>query len=245
MYEVCANINNIECRKAKLLPDFQIDIAGTENLIDANSKMIWLCSPNNPTGNTINKIDIISLLKKFNGIVVLDEAYIDFSSQPSFLKVLDEYPNLAILQTFSKAWGLAALRLGMAFASKQIIEVLNKIKPPYNINSLTQDYAFKALSKQQVISEAVSLVVERRKQLTAALEQLPFVLKVHSSDANFLLVAVDDAENVYQYLLNKGIVVRNRSNATLCDNCLRITIGSESENSILLQALNNYSTVTI
>ncbi len=240
MYEVSAAINDIEIRKALLLKDFQLNLELIESLTDANTKLIWICSPNNPTGNSINYEDIEVLLNNFNGLVVVDEAYINFSRQRSLLKELKEYPNLVIMQTFSKAWGLAALRLGMAFASKEIVDLLNRIKPPYNINQATQDFALEALQELQQVNDMITEIVAMRNELIRVFEKLPLVQKVYPSDANFLLVKVRDAAAVYDYLLTKEIVVRDRSRVQLCEDCLRITIGTEKENTLLIDALIEY-----
>lgn len=240
MYEVSGNINDIEVRKALLLDDFQLNLIHLENLVDANTKIIWICSPNNPTGNSINREDIEFILNNFNGIVVVDEAYINFSKQHSFISSLKDYPNLVILQTLSKAWGLAALRLGMAFASTEIIEVLNKVKPPYNINQATQEFAIKALEEIGQVNDMVRELVAMKVALIKVFQQIPIIEKVYQSDANFLLVKIKDARKVYEFLLTKGIVVRDRSNVKLCDDCLRITIGTESENTLLIDALSDY-----
>jgi len=237
MYEVSANINDVEIRKAPLMEDFQLDLIHLENLIDSSTKIIWVCSPNNPTGNSIHHHDIEMLLNNFDGLVVVDEAYINFALQKSFVSLLEEYPNLVVLQTFSKAWGLAALRLGMAFASVDIITILNKVKPPYNINQASQELAIKALEEVGQVNDMIKEIVAMRDALTEVFSSLPFVEKVYPSDANFLLVKIKEARKVYEYLLTKGIVVRDRSNVTLCDNCLRITIGTEKENTLLVDAL--------
>jgi histidinol-phosphate aminotransferase len=240
MYEVSANINDVEIRKAPLLEDFQLDLVHLENLVDENTKLIWICSPNNPTGNSLNRADIEAVLNNFNGIVVIDEAYINFAKQKSFIQELNDYPNLVVMQTFSKAWGLAALRLGMAFASVEIIEVLNKVKPPYNINQATQELALKALEEVGQVNDMIKLIVDMRQALMEVFTQIPIVEKVYPSDANFFLVKMQDARKVYEYLLTKGIVVRDRSNVKLCDNCLRITIGTEKENTLLVDAIGDY-----
>jgi len=240
MYEVSAAINDVEIRRAELLPDFQLNLGLIESLLDTNTKLIWICSPNNPTGNSIDYQEIEVLLNNFNGLVVVDEAYINFSRQHSLLKELKEYPNLVVLQTFSKAWGLAALRLGMAFASEDIIELLNKIKPPYNINQATQDFALEALQEVGQVNDMIKEIVAMREELSKVFERMPLVKKVYPSDANFLLVKVRDAVDIYEYLLREGIVVRDRSKVQLCDNCLRITIGTEMENTMLVDALINY-----
>jgi histidinol-phosphate aminotransferase len=240
MYEVSACINDIEVRKAPLLDDFQLDLVHLENLVNENTKLIWICSPNNPTGNSLNRVDIETILNNFSGLVVIDEAYINFARQKTFMQELVEYPNLVILQTFSKAWGLAALRLGMAFASLEIITVLNKVKPPYNINQATQDLALQALQEVEQVNEMIKELVNMRDALAAVFEQISIVEKVYPSDANFILVKIKEARAVYEFLLTKGIVVRDRSNVKLCDNCLRITVGTEQENTDLVDALAGY-----
>lgn len=240
MYEVSAHINDIEIRKAPLLPDFQLDLVHLENLIDANTKLIWLCSPNNPTGNSLNRTDIEMVLNNFNGIVVIDEAYINFARQKSFVQELKEYPNLVVLQTLSKAWGLAGLRLGMAFASQAIVEVMNKVKPPYNINQATQELVLKALEEVGQVNDMIKLLVDMREALAEVFTSMPTVETVYPSDANFILVKIADARKVYEFLLTKGIVLRDRSNVQLCDNCLRITIGTEQENTQLVDAMQEW-----
>lgn len=240
MYEVSAAINDVEIRRAELLPDFQLNLELVESLIDTRTKIIWICSPNNPTGNSINYQDIEVLLNNFNGLVVVDEAYINFSRQRSLLQELKEYPNLVVLQTFSKAWGLAALRLGMAFASADIIELLNKIKPPYNINQATQEFALEALQEVGQVNDMIKEIVSMREELSKVFLRIPLVEKVYPSDANFLLVKVRDAVDIYEFLLTEGIVVRDRSKVQLCDQCLRITIGTEKENTLLVDALIDY-----
>lgn len=238
MYEVSANINDVEVRKARLLDDFQLDLVHLENLVDEHSKIIWLCSPNNPTGNSLLREDVEIVLNNFPGLVVIDEAYINFSRYRSFLNELPDYPNLVVMQTLSKAWGLAGLRLGMAFASESIIEVYNKVKPPYNIGQATQDLVLKALDEVGQVNDMIKLIVEMRGRLVTALEALPIVRYIYPSDANFLLVKVNDARGVYNYLLDKGIVVRDRSKVELCEGCLRITVGTEKENADLIKNLS-------
>lgn len=240
MYQVSANINDIEIRKAPLLEDFQLDLVHLENLIDENTKLIWICSPNNPTGNSINRADIETVLNNFSGLVIIDEAYINFSKQKSFTQELHEYPNLIILQTLSKAWGLAALRLGMAFASTEIIDVLNKVKPPYNINQATQELALKALEEVGQVNDMIKILVDMREALAQVFRQISIVEKVYPSDANFLLIKITEARKVYEFLLTKGIVVRDRSNVQLCEDCLRITVGTEKENTLLVDAIATY-----
>ena len=237
MYEVSANINDVEIRKAPLLESFQLDLIHLETLVDENTKIIWLCSPNNPTGNSLNREDIETVLNNFKGIVVVDEAYINFAKQKTFTQELSEYPNLVVLQTFSKAWGLAGLRLGMAFASVDIINILNKVKPPYNINQATQDLALKALEEVGQVNDMIKEIVDMREALVAVFSKMPTVEKVYPSDANFLLVKLKNAKKVYEFLLTKGIVLRDRSSVKLCDDCLRITIGTEKENTILVDAM--------
>lgn len=241
MYEVSANINDITIRKAQLLPDFQLDLVHIETLIDENTKLIWICSPNNPTGNSIRREDIEMVLNNFNGLVVIDEAYINFSRHKSFIQELADYPNLVVLQTFSKAWGLAGLRLGLAFASEEIMEVMSRVKPPYNISEATQELALQALQNVDQVNDMISEIVSMRQALKEVLEGLPGVEKVYPSDANFLLVKIGEAKKAYQYLLSKSIVVRDRSSVILCDDCLRITIGTEEENTKLVDALLEYS----
>lgn len=240
MYEVSANINDVVVKKAPLLPDFQLDLVHIETLVDANTKLIWLCSPNNPTGNSLNRTDIEMVLNNFNGIVVVDEAYINFARQKTFLQELTDYPNLVVMQTFSKAWGLAGLRLGMAFASAAIIEVLNKVKPPYNINQATQELALKALEETGQVNDMIRLLVDMRVALAEVFQSMPTVEKVYPSDANFILVKIKEASKVYAFLLTKGIVLRDRSNVKLCEDCLRITVGTEKENTILIDAMQDW-----
>ncbi|CAN5541715.1 histidinol-phosphate transaminase [soil metagenome] len=237
MYEVSANINNVELRKAPLLPDYQLNLAHIEQLVDDNTKLIWLCSPNNPTGNSLNREDVETVLNNFNGIVVIDEAYINFSKQKSFLHELPEYPNLVVMQTLSKAWGLAGLRLGMMFASIDIINVVNKVKPPYNIGQHTQELVLQALENTGQVNDMIHLLVDMRVALGEVFEQMPTVEKVYPSDANFLFVKIKQAKTVYDFLLTKGIVVRDRSRVVLCEDCLRITVGTEPENTALVDAL--------
>lgn len=240
MYEVSAHINDVEVRRAVLLDDFQLDLVHLERLVDANTKIIWICSPNNPTANSINRQDIEVVLNNFSGLVVIDEAYINFSRYRSFIQELADYPNLVVLQTMSKAWGLAGLRLGMAFASEGIIDIYNKVKPPYNINQATQELALKALEEVDQVNDMIKTLVTMREELVRDLASLPFVLKVYPSDANFLLVKTTSAHQAYDYLLGKGIVVRDRSRVELCEGCLRITVGTAKENEDLMAALRGY-----
>jgi histidinol-phosphate aminotransferase len=240
MYEVSAHINDVEVRRALLLDDFQLDLVHLERLVDERTKIIWICSPNNPTANSMNRRDIEIILNNFSGLVVIDEAYVNFSRHRSFIQELTEYPNLVVLQTMSKAWGLAGLRLGMAFASEAIIDVYNKVKPPYNINQATQELALKALEEVGQVNEMIRMLVVMREQLARELAGLPFVQMVYPSDANFLLVRVTDARRLYDYLLGDGIVVRDRSRVELCSGCLRITVGTEQENAELMAVLREY-----
>lgn len=240
MYKVSANINDVAIREAPLRGEFQLNLEMIEGLIDERTKMIWLCSPNNPTGNSMERVDIEAILNNFDGIVALDEAYINFSRYKSFLQELPDYPNLVILQTFSKAWGMAALRLGMAFASAEIVALLDKIKPPYNINQATQELALNASYEIGQVNDMIKELVGMRDALARVLEQMPIVEKVYPSDANFLLVKMTDARKIYDFLLTRGIVVRDRSNVAQCENCLRITIGSEDEITMLVYSLREY-----
>ena len=241
MYSVSANINAINIIEAPLLPNFQLDIPLIESLVNEHTKIIWLCSPNNPTGNSIQILDIEFILNNFNGIVVIDEAYINFSKQKSCTLFLNEYANLIILQTLSKAWGLAGLRLGIAFAQESIIHFLNKIKPPYNINEATQEIVYKCLDNVDDVNNMINHIVDMRNALIEIIKHFTFVENIYPSDANFILIKCTNATELYQYLLNNGIVIRNRSNVQLCYNCVRITIGTEKENTILIDALINYN----
>lgn len=240
MYEVSAHINDVIVKEVPLLSNYQLDLEGLEANIDAHTKLIFLCSPNNPTGNSLYREDIEMLLNNFEGLVVIDEAYINFSRQRSFVAELPEYPNLVVMQTFSKAWGLAALRLGMNFASSEIIEILNKIKPPYNINQATQELAEKALDHLEEVNQMIVEIVNERKRLVEELDRLPVVEKVYPSDANFVLVKTINATAIYDFLKEIGIIVRNRTNVILCENCLRITVGTAKENNELIGALSQY-----
>jgi histidinol-phosphate aminotransferase len=239
MYEVSANINDVEIRKVNLLPNFQLDLEGIAEAIDENTKLIFICSPNNPTGNSIIRTDIETILANFNGLVVIDEAYINFSKQRTFIQELTEYPHLVILQTFSKAWGLAGLRLGMAFASSVVIDIMNKVKSPYNISQSTQDLALAALQNVGQVNDWIKLTVAERDLLGAKLSVLPKVRKVYPSDANFILIQVDNALETYNGLIERGIIIRDRSKVTLCEGCLRITVGTPQENEILLTELKS------
>lgn len=240
MYEVSANINDIEIRKVNLTTDYQLNLDGIAAAIDANTKLIFICSPNNPTGNSIRRQDIETVLTNFDGIVVIDEAYINFSKQRSFTQELNEFPNLVILQTLSKAWGLAALRLGMAFSSKEIIAVFNKIKPPYNINQATQDLVLQALGNVEQVNSWIKETVEEREKLAAALSQIEQVHHITPSDANFILAKLEEPRELYNFLVNQGIIVRDRSKVELCEGCLRVTIGTAEENIKLVEAIKQF-----
>jgi histidinol-phosphate aminotransferase len=239
MYKVLANTNDIEVKEVCLTTDFQPMVGEILLAMDAHTKLLLLCSPNNPTGNLLSRQAIETLLNTFDGLVVIDEAYIDFSSQESWLHSLEAYPNLIITQTFSKAYGMAGIRLGVCYASEAIIAVLNKIKPPYNVNSLTQRYALKRLRNLSRINRETDQLLKQRALLAAALEKIAVVEKVYPTDANFILVRVDDADKRYQQLIDLGIVVRNRSTQPLCHNTLRLTVGSQRENKKLINALKN------
>jgi histidinol-phosphate aminotransferase len=240
MYEVSANINDVEIRRAPLLENFQLDLVHMETLVDEHTKLIWICSPNNPTGNSMHFEDVEAILNNFNGLVVVDEAYINFSRQRSFIPLLAEYPNLVVLQTLSKAWGLAGLRLGMAFASEEIIHIYNKIKPPYNISEAVQELVVKALDRMDEVNEMIRELVSQRNWLENELQRLPLVQHIYPSDANFLLVKVVEARAIYEYLLSREIVVRDRSKVILCEGCLRITVGTEKENRELIRVLEEF-----
>jgi histidinol-phosphate aminotransferase len=239
MYAVCADINAVNIQRVPLLPDFSLDSNRVINSITSSTKIIFLCSPNNPSGNLLERKKIEMILQSFTGLVVIDEAYIDFAKDTGFVSALSRYPNLVILQTLSKAWGLAGLRLGMCFASEEIIRVLNKIKYPYNINSVTQQIVYDTLLNTDQMKVRVGAILQEREKLQAALLELKMVLKVFPSDANFLLVKVLNANYIYQNLLLKGIVVRDRSNVSGCEDCLRITIGTQQENEVLINTLKN------
>ena len=241
MYEVSANINDVEVKKIKLLPDYQLDMEGIAEAINDHTKIIFICSPNNPTGNSIDRQDIETILANFNGLVVIDEAYINYSRQKTFIQELTEYSNLVVLQTLSKAWGLAGLRMGMAFASEEIIEVFNKVKPPYNINEASQKLVLEALQNVDQVNAWIKETVSEREKLVRELALLPFVKKIHPSDANFILVRTSgDARGIYKFLVGKGIIVRDRSKVELCEDSLRITVGTPNENELLINTLKKY-----
>lgn len=240
MYQVCADVNDVEYRKVLLDEDYQFSADKLLAATDDNTKLIFLCSPNNPTGNNLNRGEMEKLLNTFQGLVIIDEAYADFSSASSFLLDLDKYPNLIVFQTFSKAWGCAAIRLGMAFASTDIISIFSKIKYPYNVNLLTQKEAIAMLHRHYEVDRWVKSLLEERKRLIDEFVQLPCCERTYPTDANFFLAKVTDAKKIYNYLVSKGIIVRNRTNISLCRDCLRVTIGTRPENDALLEALRAY-----
>ena len=240
MYQVCADINDVECRKVLLDENYDLDPETLLKATDDHTKLVFLCSPNNPSGNLLSYLkifEVLKTLKDLNKIVVIDEAYIDFAPGQSWLKELNNYPNLVILQTFSKAWGLASVRCGMAFASEEIIAYFNKVKYPYNLNILTQEFILDQLDKEEQKKESVTRILEERPLLEKALSELALTEKVYPSDANFFLVKVRNANIIYNQLAEKGVVVRNRHKISLCGNCLRITIGTPEENRILINIL--------
>jgi histidinol-phosphate aminotransferase len=239
MYQVSANINDIEARKVPLTADYQLNLEGIAEAIDERTKMIFICSPNNPTGNSIERADVETLIANFNGIVVVDEAYINYSRQKTFIQELTEYGNLVVLQTLSKAWGLAGLRLGMAFASEEIIEVMNRVKPPYNINEATQQLVLKALQNVDQVNHWIKQTLIERDKLVLALKDFDFVVDIYPSDANFILVKTTDARGIYNHLVGQGIIVRDRSKVELCEGCLRVTVGTPDENLVLIEQLEN------
>jgi len=240
MYEVCAEMNDVKVKKVNLTKEYQLDIEAIEQAIDPFTKLIFICSPNNPTGNSINRNDVEIILNNFDGIVVIDEAYINYSKQKSFITELPEYPNLVVMQTLSKAWGLAGLRLGMAFASKPIIDLMNKVKYPYNINTATQLLALEALDNIDWVNEHIATTVIERERLKNELLGFSFTEAVYPSDANFLLAKMKNARKIYEQLCEKGIIVRDRSKLVLCDDCLRITIGTPEENIQIIEELSKY-----
>jgi histidinol-phosphate aminotransferase len=240
MYEVSANINDVEIKKVNLTKDFQLDVDGILEAVDANTKLLFICSPNNPTGNNMKREDVEVLLNNFPGIIIIDEAYINYSKQKTFIQELTEYPNLIVMQTLSKAWGLAALRLGLCYASMDIIDLYNKVKPPYNINEASQQLGLEALNDTTTVNNWIKEVVEQKEVLIKILPQFSFVGTIYPSDANFILVKVKDANHLYDYLSSNEVIVRNRSKEVHCENCLRITIGTPEENNALINLLKSY-----
>jgi histidinol-phosphate aminotransferase len=239
MYKVLATINNIEEKEVLLTSDFQPNVATILEAVDKNSKLLFLCSPNNPTGNSFSVKNVEMLLKSFQGLVILDEAYIDFSKQKSWLQRLNEFPNLIITQTLSKAYGMAGIRLGICYASAEIISVLNKIKPPYNVNELTQQKALSRILNQKIVKKEIDDILEQKEKLIDKLKGISFIEKIFPTDANFVLLKVDDATKRYHQLIEKGIVIRNRTTQPLCENTLRLTVGTKNENSKLIKALKD------
>ena len=240
MYEVSGNINDVEIRKVNLLEGFQLDTEGIMNAVDDNTKLLFICSPNNPTGNNMNRPDVEFLLNNFPGLILIDEAYINYSRQKTFIQELTEYPNVIVMQTLSKAWGLAALRLGLGYASLDIIGLFNKVKPPYNINKASQELALEALAQTAQVNEWIKETVAQKEWLAKELTNFSFVKKVFPSDANFLLVRVEDANKLYDHLTASGVIVRNRSKEYMCENSLRITVGTPEEDKKLIDLFRNY-----
>lgn len=241
MYEVSANINDVEVRKVNLTLNYQLNLEGIAAAIDENTKLIFICSPNNPTGNSIHRPDIETLLANFHGLVVIDEAYINYSRHKTFIQELTEYSNLVVLQTLSKAWGLAGLRLGMAFASEEIIEIFNKVKPPYNVNEASQELALEALDNVEQVNNWIKETLAERDNLVLSLKKFPFVVDIYPSDANFILVKTTDAKGIYNFMVEKGIIIRDRSKVELCQGCLRITVGTPEENTTLIESLKDFN----
>jgi histidinol-phosphate aminotransferase len=240
MYEVSASINDIAVKKVNLTQDYQLQPKDILAAVDSYTKIIFICSPNNPSGNKMKRQDIRTIIAGFDGLVVVDEAYIDFSDEPSFTNELNEFPNLLVMQTFSKAWGMANLRIGMAFASEEIIRILNLIKPPYNISGLTQQKVLESLDQASKIGELVQTVLKEKDRLSKALEKLSFISHIYPSNANFVLVKMVGAKKVYDHLINDLIIVRDRSKVVLCEDCLRISVGTREENEALIRELENY-----
>ena len=240
MYKVCADINNVEYRTVLLDEQYQTTADKLLAATDAHTKIIWLCTPNNPTGNCLVREEVIKVIEQFEGLVIVDEAYSDFSSQKTLRSELSKYPNLIVLNTMSKAWGCAAIRLGMAFASQDIIDIFNKVKYPYNVNQLTQQQALEALKDPFEVDQWVKILLQERSRMIEAFRELPICEKVYPTDANFFLAKMTDATKIYNYLVDRGIIVRNRHRVQLCQNCLRVTIGTKTENSELIAALRQY-----
>ena len=242
MYEVSAEINDVKIRRANLTVDFELDFERIKNAIDENTKMLFVCSPNNPTGNSFERENILKLINNFQGIVIVDEAYIHFSAKKSFITEINNFPNVVVLQTFSKAWGLAGLRVGLAFANEKITEFFNRVKPPYNVSQIAQEAILQALENKSQVEKTIAEIVSEREKLVGNLSKFSFVTKIYPSDANFVLVKTTDAEQIYKFLLGEKIVVRNRNNVELCAGCLRITVGTTEENEALLNSLKRLAT---
>jgi histidinol-phosphate aminotransferase len=241
MYEVSASINHIEQRKVSLTKNYQLDVEGILQKVDHNTRLLFLCSPNNPTGNKLNRSDIYMLIESFkSGFIIIDEAYIDFSDEPSFILELAKYPQVIVMQTLSKAYGLASLRLGMAFAHPSIISLLNKIKPPYNIGGATQEIVYKALSNTSFKEESVKTILSERNRLINSLQNISEVIQIYPSDANFILVHFKRANELFNYLIDSKVITRNRSSVTLCEDSIRITVGISEENDKLVHIINQF-----
>ena len=242
MYEVSAEINDVKIKRANLTVDFELDYERIKNSIDENTKLLFVCSPNNPSGNSFERENILRLVKDFQGLVVVDEAYIHFSQEKSLVSEINNFPNLVVLQTFSKAWGLAGLRVGLAFADEKTIKLFNRVKPPYNVSQIAQEAILQAMENKSQVKETIAEIVSERGKLIEKLNEFSFVTKIYPSDANFILVKSTDAEQIYKFLLGEKIVVRNRSNVELCAGCLRITVGTIEENEVLLNSLKRLAT---
>ncbi len=240
MYVVSAEINDAKVKRANLTEDFQLDFEAIKQAIDENTKLLFVCSPNNPTGNSFERGNILKLVKDFQGIVVVDEAYIHFSLEKSLVSEINNFPNLVVLQTFSKAWGLAGLRVGLAFADEETIKLFNRVKPPYNVSQIAQEAILQALENKSQVEKTIAEIISEREKLVKNLREFLFVTKIYPSDANFVLVKTTDAERIYKFLLDEKIVVRNRNNVELCAGCLRITVGTPEENTALIEALSKF-----
>ncbi|MGH9946059.1 MAG: histidinol-phosphate transaminase [Pyrinomonadaceae bacterium] len=240
MYRVSAEINDVSVTEASLTDEFQLNVPAIFNAISERTKLIFICSPNNPTGNLMSRRDIVEIAKYFHGIVVVDEAYVHFAGEPSMINDLSKLPNLVVLQTFSKAWGMAGLRVGIAFASAEIVALLNRVKPPYNVSSIAQSAVWDAFDHSAKLTDWIAVINTERQKLSEALGKFEFVKKIYPSDANFILVKTDNADGIHQYLVNKKIIIRNRSRVALCEGCVRITIGTPDENDRLLEALDRF-----
>ncbi len=242
MYKVSAEINDVEIKEANLTEDFELDLEKIQKVIDRETKLVFICSPNNPTGNSLDRDSILNLAEKFQGIVVIDEAYIHFSNEKSFVSEINKYKNIVVLQTFSKAWGLAGLRVGLAFANAEIISLFNKVKPPYNVSDIAQNAVLRAFENKEQMEATIAEIISERGKLIEKLSHLEIVTNIYRSDANFVLVKTVDAEKIYRFLVAEKIIVRNRTNVEMCEGSLWITIGTPSENEKLMNSLRNYST---
>ncbi|MBS1793112.1 MAG: histidinol-phosphate transaminase [Acidobacteria bacterium] len=245
MYRVSADVNAVRTKEVCLRPDFGLDAAGIREAADSRTKLLFICSPNNPTGNSMRRETVLEIVRDFRGIVVVDEAYIHFSREKSLVAELRAHPNLVVLQTFSKAWGLAGLRVGMAFASREIVALLNRVKPPYNVSEIAQEAVLDALENRAAVADAIAKIIVEREMLAERLEDFPFVERIYPSDANFLLVKTTDADRLYRFLLDERIVVRNRARVAMCLGCLRITVGTPAENARLLESLEKARSINL